>query len=304
MTFPMTRCGAAVLAALLLPIVAAAAPRLTFIRNVAPLHELAGERVTILYAIGDSAKVDTFLDVFTDHANRSETLKVENAVQHGQHVVGASTDEFVLRRIRREHPADVYLGINAFTCTMTDHQGEGSERDSAGERVKRHHIWTDAVCTARIDVLDASAKRTLTFSVRGEGTSPRVAEMTDEERGVALEQAARYAALSAAESVSPRRVRETIELDDTAPAFGEALAMIQSERLGDARAILETALRQHPASAALHYDIAAVCEAVGDLQAARDHFREALRLSPNTKQYRSELDLFKRRTEKNTPARP
>lgn len=297
----MLRRGTAAVVALLLPVLAAAAPRLNFIRNVAPLHELAGERVTILYAIGDSDKIDTFLDVFTDHANRAETLKVENAVQHGQHVVGASTDELVLRRIRREHPADVYLGINAFTCTMTDHEGEGSERDTAGERVKRHHVWTDAVCSARIDVLDANAKRVLSFPVRGEGTSPRVGELTAEERGVALEQAARYAALSAAESVTPRRVRESIELDDSAPQFDEALAMIHSERLRDARAILETALRQHSDSAALHFDIAAVCEASGDLQAARDHFREALRLSPNTKQYRSEMHMFRRRNEKTLP---
>jgi tetratricopeptide (TPR) repeat protein len=285
----------------LLPIVATAAPRLNFVRHVPALHELAGERVTILYAIGDSDKVDTFLEVFTDHANRASTLKVENAVEHGQHLVSASTDEFTLRRIRREHPADVYLGVNAFTCTLTDHGGEGSEHDTTGERVKRHHVWTDAVCTARIDVLDVNAKRVETFTVRGEGTSPRVSELTPEERGIAMEQAARYAAITAAESVTPRRVRESIELDDTAPAFGEFMAMIQAERLSDARAILEIGLRQHPASGALHFDMAAVCEALGDLQAARDHFREALRLAPYSKPYRTELDLFKRRYEKTPP---
>jgi len=297
----MFRLSAAVIAALLLPILAAAAPRLNFIRNVPPLHELGGERVTILYAIGDSNKIDTFLDVFNDHANRADTLKVENAVEHSQHVVSALTDESTLKRIRHDHPADVYLGINAFTCTMTDHQGEGSERDTAGDRVKRHHVWTDAVCSARVDVLDGNAKRVLSFVVRGEGTSPRVPELTDEERGVALEQAARYAAISAADSVSPRRVRESIELDESAPSFGEALSMIQSERLNDARAILETALRQHPTSAALHFDIAAVDEALGDLQAAHDHFREASRLAPSSKQYRSELDLFRKRNEKAPP---
>src|SRR6185369_1909735 len=195
---------------------------------------------------------------------------------HGQHVVTASTDDFTLRRIRRDHPAEVYLGVNAFTCTMTDHAGEGSEHDTTGERVKRHHVWTDAVCSARVDVLDANAKRVSSFTVRGEGTSPRVMELTSEERDVAIEQAARYAALSAVESVTPRRVREAIELDDTAPAFGEALAMIESERFTDARAILETALRQHPASAALHFDIAALSEALGDLPEAREHYERAL----------------------------
>lgn len=293
----MIRRSAAFLAALL-PLIATAAPRLTFVRKVPALHELGGERVTILYAIGDSNKVDSFVDVFTDHANRADTLKVENAVEHGQHVVSAATDDFTLRRIRRDHPADVYLGINAFTCTMTDHSGEGSEHDTTGERVRRHHLWTDAVCSARIDVLDANAKRIESFTVRGEGTSPRVGELTAEERDVALEQATRYAALSAVDSVTPRRVRETVELDDTAPAFGEALAMIQAERLGDARAILAIALRQHPDSAALHFDIAAISEALGDVASAGEHFGRALRLAPHSKQYRTELDLFRRRNEK------
>jgi len=296
----MIRRSAAVLAALL-PLIATAAPRLNFMRYVPALHELGGERVTILYAIGDSNKVDTFIDVFTDHANRAETLKVENAVEHGQHVVSAATDDFTLRRIRRDHPADVYLGINAFSCTMTDHSGEGSEHDTTGERVRRHHVWTDAVCSARIDVLDANAKKVQSFTVRGEGTSPRVGELTAEERDVAMEQAARYAALSAVDSVTPRRVRETVELDDTAPAFGEALAMIQSERLGDARAILEIALRRHPESAALHFDIGAISEALGDVASAGEHFGEALRLAPHSKQYRTELDLFHRRNPKTPP---
>lgn len=292
----MIRRSAAFLAALLLPILAAAAPRLNYIRDVPPLHELAGDRVTILYAIADSDKVATFLEVFTDHANRENTLKVENAVERAQHVVNVSTDAFTLRRIRRDHPADVYLGINAFTCTLTDHEGEGSERDTTGERVKRRHVWTDAVCTARIDVLDASAKRVMSFAVRGEGTSPRVSELGPEERAIATDQAARYAAIIAAESVTPRRVRESIELDDSAPSFDEAMAMIQSESFSDARAIFETALRQHPTSAALHFDLGAVYEALGDLQRAHDHFREALRLSPASQHYRAQLNILRHRT--------
>src|SRR3954463_14844059 len=107
---PMIRRSAALLAALL-PLIATAAPHLNFVRKVPALHELGGERVTILYAIGDSNKVDTFIDVFTDHANRAEMLKVENGVEHRQHVFGAATDDFPLRPTRREHPADVYLGI-------------------------------------------------------------------------------------------------------------------------------------------------------------------------------------------------
>jgi len=294
----MFRRSAALLTAVLLPVVAAAAPRINFVRSIPPLHPLGGERVALLYAMGDSDKIDTFVEELTDRANRGGTLKLENAVQHHQNLVTSMTDEATMRRIRRDHPADVYLGINAFSCTMTDHNGEGSERDTTGERVKRNHVWTDAVCSGRIDVLDTSAKKLLSFTVRGEGTSPRVSEMTPEERGIALEQAARYAAISAAESMTPRRVRESIELDEAAPSFHEAMAMIDAERLADAKAILETALRQHPQSAPLNFDLGAVSEALGNLQEAREHYREALRLSPAHPQYRSEMDLFRRRNEK------
>jgi hypothetical protein len=67
-------------------------------------------------------------------------------------------DDFTLRRIRREHPADVYLGINAFSCTMTDHSGEGSEHDTTasgeaasrldGCRVQRAHRRARLECEA------------------------------------------------------------------------------------------------------------------------------------------------------------
>ena len=45
--------------------------------------------------------------------------------------------------------------------------------------------------------------------------------------------------------ITPRVVRETIEMDDSAPSFDEGMSMIRSERLEDARAIWEVTLRQH-----------------------------------------------------------
>jgi tetratricopeptide (TPR) repeat protein len=265
------------IAAMLLPLAAAAAPHIDFVRVIPATHDLSAERVALLYATGERDRLATFIDTFLDFANRG-SLRVDDEINHPRH-----------------RGNDAYLGIDHFTCTMTDHSGEGSTRDTTGERVKRRQVWTDAVCTGRMDVLDANGKKRYSFAVRGEGTSPRVVELGTEERVVALDQAARFAAITAAESVQPRRVRETIVLDDTAPSFEEAMSMIDADRLRDARAIWETALRRHPDSAALHFDIAAVSEAMGDLQAAGDHFREALRLSPRRQEYRSELELFRRR---------
>ena len=275
---------------------ALAAPRLSFVRVLPAAHDLgAGKTIALIYAIGDSDRIDTFVDVFSDHTGRE--LRLENAIEHRQHILGNHIDEGAFAKMRRDHPADVYLGINQFTCSLVERAAEGSERDVDGARIKRHHVWADAACTARMDVLAGdSGKRTVSFLVRGEGTSPRVAELTDEERNIALDQAARYAALDAQEKITPRKVRESIELDDTAPSFDDGLAMIVASRFADARAIWESALRRHRDSAALQYDLGAVCEAIGDVDAARDYYQQALRLSPNESRYRGELDRFRKRT--------
>jgi len=76
----------------------------------------------------------------------------------------------------------------------------------------------DAVCMARIDVMAADMKRISTFYGRGEGTSTRVETISDEERDLAVNVAARYAAVDAAERITPRRVREVIPLDEPVPA--------------------------------------------------------------------------------------
>jgi tetratricopeptide (TPR) repeat protein len=134
------------------------------------------------------------------------------------------------------------------------------------------------------------------ITAHGEGTSPRsTTSLSAEEKDVAYEQAARYAALNAAEMITPRQIRESIELDDTAPSFAEGMAMISSDRLQDARAIWEVALRQHRDSAPLYYDLGAVSEAIGDFGAARRYLQSAVRLLPDERRYRQELQLLQRR---------
>jgi len=150
-------------------------------------------------------------------------------------------------------------------------------------------MWVDAVCEARLEVRDNQGQHLMTISVHGQGTSPRSASLSTEERQVAFEQATRYAAFNAADMISPRTVRETIELDPSAPSFEEGMAMVDSDRLADARAIWEIALRRHRDSAALNYNLGAVCEAAGDLRAARKYFEAAVRLAPNETLYRQQM---------------
>jgi tetratricopeptide (TPR) repeat protein len=275
---------------------AAAAPRVAFVRTIAPLHKLGGDEVVIIYARGDTPKLDTFIDTFLDRTNRSEALRIAAQLGYIKRMRGESPDVLTIRRLRREHPADVYLGVNHFTCTTTQRGAEGSEHTTGGERIRRHHVWADAACTARIDVIDpVSARRELSFEVHGEGTSPRVTEVTDEERNIAVEQAAHLAAVQAAEMVTPRRVRESIELDARAPELERAMLLIDAGRLSAARTLWQRELERAPSSAAIHYNVAALSEAMGDTETARKHYGIAMRLAPKERRYRLEARLFERR---------
>jgi len=270
----------------------AASPRLTFTRTVVAVHDLgSAERLAVIYAIGDNRNIEAFVDRFIDLVSRAG-LRVENAIENNHHLI---VDEISLRTLRRDHPADVYLGVNRFTCSGDEKSAEGSEHLESGERVKRMHHWIDATCSARIDVLGADGKKMFSYTVRGDGTSPRATSLTEDERDIAYEQAARYAAVIAADEITPRTMRETIELDDRAPSFDEGFAMIGSERFGDARSIWKAAATRHHDSAALVFDLAAVSEAIGDFAAARDYYEKAVRLSPRERRYATELHLFRRR---------
>src|SRR5207244_10565463 len=102
-----------------------------------------------------------------------------NAVENNHHLVA---DERALQLLRREHPADAYLGVTAFSCQGTDRSAEGSETDSTGERVKRMHRWVDVVCEARVQVMDGNGRKLFSYTVRGEGTSPRATLLSADER--------------------------------------------------------------------------------------------------------------------------
>lgn len=267
---------------------AAASSRLTFDRTIpAPRGLGPAEDLVITYAIGDNDRISTFIDVFIDQTNREGTLRVldPTTVEH-------STERSHRWRrppkyVEQRYRADAYLRIDAFSCQTTERSGQGGAYDVDGNRVHRTQRWVDAVCFAHIDALGKDHKSKLAeFSVRGEGTSQRVSQVADEERDVAMDQAARYAAIVAAEQITPRRIHDSIDLAEDAPSFEEGMSYVESDQLDEARRVWEAALRDHPRSAALHFDLGAVCEALGDFSAAEAHYATAARLQPNDSRYR------------------
>src|SRR5437764_4731046 len=82
-------------------------PRITFTRTMAPAHDLApAESLAVIYAIGDSSKIESFVEHFVDLVSRAGAMRIVNAVENNHHIL---LDDFSLRTMRREHPADAYL---------------------------------------------------------------------------------------------------------------------------------------------------------------------------------------------------
>lgn len=282
-------------------------PRLSFMRTLPAPHPVGEgvETIAVLYKFSDSKLVDDFLERFIQQVNQSRSLHADDATGHGQHLLGEASDNETVRVIQRDHPADAYAGIREFSCGVAERTGERSTHDADGGRLKQKYIWAEALCHARVDLVGyATMRKSDSFYVRGEGASSRVTELTDDEREQALRQAARSAALAAADQITPRRVRESVELDPSAPDFDHAYALIASEQLAEARAVWERALTKYPGSAALHYDLAAVCDALSDSTSAQKHFAEAWRLEPSSTRFRRASDAFRRRMQRsdNRPA--
>lgn len=283
----------------------AAQPRITFARTIPAAQDLGhAEEVAILYAIGDSDRLPELLEIFTERVNESHILRLRDTTLGGRRFtsIAERPDTATIEKLRRAEPADAYLGLKEFTCRMEEGAGEGTALDSNRQKVKRRHVFVDALCTARIDVISAvDLRRVASFTIKGEGTSPRVDAIHDEERAVALRQATRYAAIDATERITPRRIRESILLDETAPEFEDGMEMIDASRPEEARVIWTAALNKHPKSAALHYNLAAVAEALGDVPTAEKHYGEARRLNPKESRYRDEHRSFLKRIGRGKP---
>ena len=288
------RSGPALLLSLLVSTVALAGPpRVIFERIIpAPFDLGDAEQVALISAIGDGIHVEFLAEHLVEQINRSGTLRMHDARSFHH--------PFILEVLKKKEPADAFMVVRAFTCASTDRGGEGSEKDPDGKRVRRQELWVEAKCNGRVELMTASGER-LSFPIKGEGASSHVREIGDEEREDALMHAARFAAIDTAEKIAPRRVRESIPLDETAPAFDEAFSMIEAGRLADARAVWVRELRKQPRLAPLHFNLAAVCEALGDRTAAEQHYAAARQIAPDEKRYLNEHRSF---IQRGRPQRP
>jgi hypothetical protein len=260
---------AALSIALLVPsAVHAASPRIAFERVLPATHDLGDARdIAIVNAASADPLVEKFIDELMRHVGRSGVMTLRD--------VRSTTG-----------PADAHLDIKTFRCDSVVR-----ETEAAGRPARQ----VNAVCGVRIDVLSRFLKPVSTFFARGEGTSKRVEAVQSDDREHTLHDAAKFAAIDAAERITPRRVRESILLDDTAPAFEEGMVLIDDGRFADARALWLRAMQTEPRSAPLRFNLAAVSEAMGDRRAAELHYNAARHLAPKEPRYANEAKLFAQR---------
>lgn len=278
------------------PFATAASPRLAFTRTIPARHTL-GERALIVYAIGDNSGLETFVETLVEHGSRDELPQLESLTERRQYFLHDPIDEKTLHTLQHRHPADAYLGVRTFHCSAVPKRGAGSAVDADGKHVDVTVEWVEARCSGTLDAASGvDGKHLFTLHVQGSASSAHVTELTNDEAQSAMQLAAHYAAIHAAEEFTPRIVRETVELDEEAPSFDEVMPMIDAGRLDDARAIWEAAVGQHHKSAPLQFDLAAVCEALGDTDAARRHYQAAISLAPHEKRYSAALILLDRRS--------
>jgi hypothetical protein len=255
-------------------------------RIPAPFDLADAEEIVVVSAIGDTTAVDFLVEQIAEQTAKGGTLRVRDA--------RGRRHPFLFETLRKNEPADAYLAVRAFTCTADKRGGEGSTRDADGNRIKQREEWIEARCSAHLEILSTKGPR-VTVPIKGEGASNHVARVTDEQTEDAVLHATRFAAIDAVEKISPRRVRESVPLDETGAAFQEGLAMIEVGRLSEARGIWEHELRKRPREASLHFNLAAICEALGDRTAAEQHYVAARQLAPGETRYASEYRAFVRR---------
>ena len=255
------------------PLLLARTPRVSFERVAPAPHDLGKARRLAVVSVPNDPLSERFLEEFLDRVNRSKLLEIADGRSGGV-------------------AADLLLQAISFDCKTAARETEGSVRDVDGNRVRKLLHTVDAVCLARIDVFTPGRKRLSSFYGKGEGTSPNLEKISPDQREDALRHAIRLAAVSAADRITPRRVRESIALDENAPGLDDALSAIAVDRLAEARTIFERELQRHPRSAPLRFNLGVMYEAMGDRVAAEKHYNAARVLAPDEPRYGVEHKRF------------
>ncbi|HVT05330.1 MAG TPA: hypothetical protein VHL58_18355 [Thermoanaerobaculia bacterium] len=177
------------------------------------------------------------------------------------------------------------ITLRAHLDDFTTHNGSSRRGSEQNNTSASSEYWVDARCSLHVEIYDPSGASITALNVTGASTSSHGPALSAAMEHEAKENAARRAGAAAGAKISPRRVTESIRLERDVPRFDEAYRLIRDGSFDKARDLWVTVVRSDDHSAALRYDLGAVCEALGDQAAARANYDAAIRLNPLEPKY-------------------
>ena len=238
------------------------AARIVFTRTVPPKHvyDAPSNRIALLRMEGRTAEcAHVFLRIEFRDSIKATGATLED-VSHLKTTIEG--------RRAGAPPSDLYLQSEDCVC------------QSAQRPVGNGTSWYAGACRARVRLTDASGRDLGVVTVDGKSE-----EKTDVVDFAAHISAGREMMRQLAKMIRPHQSRLVIDTDRDVPGEKQAAKLLKKNDYAGARAIWERELVSAPNDAALHFAIAGTADAMGDVDAARKHYEEAVRLAPDNERY-------------------
>jgi len=270
------------------------APKVTFTRRIPAPHNLGPLQNLTLVEIRGGDVAD-FSRHFKTRVVDDAVFTLTDATAAGVPLTRLTGDDKAAKDFRKEHPADAYLGVNLGGCPSTLQSQAREEKQKDKSKVMRTYYWYTANCSATGRLIDGSGRELALFSVTSDSKSAESQKMYGFEAGATERSALQELVGKVSAKFTPRLDKESVVLDKKAPQFKAAMEKIKASQLTEARQILEAALASNSRSGPLNFNLAAVAEALGDADAARTYYTDAMNLSPSEKRFSMELAKFEQR---------
>lgn len=255
------------------------AAKVTFTRTVPPLHRLDAppHRIALLSLKG---RTDECAHPFLVIELRDGIKATGGVLESVTHL------KMSIEERRAATPADLYLTSEDCVCR--------SEPRPVGDGT----YWYAGACAARIRLSDAKGRDL--GSVTLSGTSDEKTDVVDFGAHIT---SGKEMMRQLVKMIRPHEMTFVIETDRKAPGEKEAARLIKKKDFAGARAVWEGQLAANPDNAAIHFSLAAVTEVLGDIQAARHHYEEAVRLGPGEEKHARFKGYFEERNPVKEPAK-
>ena len=290
---PVSSPALALLAAALLP---SCGPGVTLTRAVPAPYNLGSIRtIALVDARGEDDLVDRFVETLLREERSRGFYEVLDARSLGLRVSDVARDRRRADDLLGRVVADVYFEVRLWSCSVHERSKAYKEKQKDGTEVAKTKWWYEAECAASVEMVSRGGRELASFEVTGTHESVKGEKTSSWQRESCLSSAVDEAAHLAVAQFTPRRVEESIGLEKDAPLAKEGIALVEEGRTAEARTLWEGALAANGGNAGLHYNLGAVCEALGDVDAARKEYREAIRLAPGKEEYRAALSTLEAR---------